>query len=70
MKEFTWRDGERTIRFGPGTAAGAADLVGDGYVLLTTARALQTAPQFAAGAAAVHDVPAGFVDEIAGALLD
>ena len=41
---FRWQDGERLVRFGRGTRAEAPDLVGDGYALLTTERAL--APRF------------------------
>lgn len=66
---FTWKDGERQIRFGRGSAAASADLLGAGYTLLSTERALQAAPGLAEGAAAVHHVPPGRVDEIAAALL-
>jgi alcohol dehydrogenase class IV len=70
---FTWRDGERTIRFGAGVAAGAAELLeqnGFGrFVLLTTERAGAAAPALAERAAAVLHVPAGKVDEISAALL-
>ena len=38
-RDFTWRDGERIVRFGRGALAEAPDLLGDGYVLLTTPRA-------------------------------
>ncbi len=68
-QEFTWRDGERTIRFGRGVAAQAAELLGEGYVLLTTARAQAALPGLASAAAEVVLVPAGRVDEIAGDLL-
>src|SRR5215207_2902516 len=67
---FTWRDGERTIRFGGGAAADAVEaLGGEGYALLTTERAAAMAPAIAEGAAAVHMVGAGLVDELAGDLL-
>jgi alcohol dehydrogenase class IV len=69
-EDFTWRDGERTIRFGRGAAAGAADLLGDGYLLLTTDRALAAAPQLAEPASAVVTVAAGRVDDVAGDLLE
>src|SRR3954467_12517773 len=62
---FTWRDGERTIRFGRGTIATAGELLGDGYTLLTTPRAEGVAPDVVAGARTVHHVRAGRVDEIA-----
>ena len=63
--EFTWQDGERTIRFGRGTVATAGELLGSGYTLLTTPRAERSAPDVVAAAAAVHHVRAGRVDEIA-----
>jgi alcohol dehydrogenase class IV len=67
---FTWRDGERTIRFGAGVAAEAVEtLGGEGYALLTTERAAAMAPAVVGGAAAVHMVGAGRVDELAGDLL-
>jgi alcohol dehydrogenase class IV len=67
---FTWRDGERTIRFGAGVAAEAVEtLGGEGYALLTTERAAAMAPTVVEGAAAVHMVGAGLVDELAGDLL-
>jgi alcohol dehydrogenase class IV len=66
---FTWQDGERRIRFGRGALAEAPDLLGDGYVLLTTERAAPSAPEVVARASAVHHVPAGQVDAIAGDLL-
>ena len=64
------RDGERTIRFGEGSAAEAPDLLrqaGFGrYTLLTTARAAGSAPL---EPASTLDVPHGLVDEISAALL-
>jgi maleylacetate reductase len=69
-ESFTMRDGERTIRFGEGSAAEAADLLRqggfDGYTLLTTERAAGSAPL--EPAATIH-VPPGLVDEIAASLL-
>jgi alcohol dehydrogenase class IV len=65
---FTWRDGERTIRFGRGALATAPELVGDRYTLLTTVRARAAAPDVAARAAHVHTIPAGRVDELAAGL--
>lgn len=70
QQRFTWQDGERTIRFGRGALADAPDSLAEGFTLLTTARARAMAPELTAGAAAVHEVPAGRVDELAGALLD
>jgi alcohol dehydrogenase class IV len=69
-RDFTWRDGERIVRFGRGALADAPDLLGDGYVLLTTPRAASGALAVVAGAAAVHHVPTGRVDEVAGDLLE
>src|SRR5919109_1220988 len=65
------RDGERTIRFGEGSAAEAPDLLRqggfDGYVLLTTERAAGSAPL--EPASTLH-VPHGLVDEISASLLE
>ncbi len=66
---FTWRDGERTIRFGRGVAADAPSLLGAGYPLLTTPRARAAAPDIAEAAAVARDVPVGRVDEVAALLL-
>ena len=49
--DFTWRDGERTIRFGRGALDDAPGLLGEGYLLLTTERALAAAPQLGERAA-------------------
>src|SRR5215207_7629584 len=67
-RDFRWQDGERLIRFGPGALAEAPELLGQGYVLLTTERALSQAPALAEPAAALHLVAPGRVDEVAGAL--
>ena len=66
---FSWKDGERTIHFGRGRLADAPGILGEGYTLLTTARARGDAPDVVARAAAVHDVPAGRVDDLASALV-
>ena len=68
--DFRWQDGERLIRFGRGALADAPDLLGEGYALLTTERALASAPRLADSAAAVHHVPPGRVDEVAAGLRD
>ena len=66
---FTWRDGERLIRFGRGTAAEAVELLGGaGYTLLTTERAAAAAPHVVEAAGAVHHVGHGLVEELAAAL--
>ena len=70
MAGFTWQDGERTIRFGRGAIEAADELLGDGYALLTTARAESSAPRVVERAAVVHHVGPGLVDELAAELLD
>jgi alcohol dehydrogenase class IV len=67
---FTWQDGERTIRFGRGSIRDAGELFGDSYTLLTTERAEQAAPVVVEGARAVHHVRPGLVDELAAELMD
>jgi alcohol dehydrogenase class IV len=67
-RDFRWQDGERLIRFGRGVLAEAPDILGDGYVLLTTERARDQAPELAEKAAAVHLVASGRVDDVAGEL--
>ena len=70
MSGFTWRDGERTIRFGRGVIAEAVEaLGGEGYALLTTERAAAMAPSVVEAAAGVHMLGDGYVDELAGDLL-
>jgi maleylacetate reductase len=70
-ESFTMRDGERTIRFGEGSAAQASDLLSahgfNRYTLLTTERAAGSAPL---DAEATLNVPPGLVDEISAALLE
>jgi alcohol dehydrogenase class IV len=70
---FTWRDGERTIRYGTGVAAQASALLAqngfEDFALLTTERASAAAPGLAQRASAVVRVPAGKVDEISASLL-
>jgi alcohol dehydrogenase class IV len=67
---FTWHDGDRIVRFGRGALADANTLLGDGYTLLTTQRAADSAPNVVANAQAVHHVPTGRVDDVAADLLD
>lgn len=68
-RSFDFRDGERTIHYGPGRAADAVSLLGGpGYALLTTERAAAAAPHVSDAAAVVHVVPGGRVDEIAAAM--
>lgn len=73
-EEFTWRDGERTIRFSDDAFAEVVDSLRwqgwDRYELLSTPRALSDSPvQLPGRAVAVHEVPAGAVNEISAALL-
>jgi alcohol dehydrogenase class IV len=72
-EDFTWRDGERTIRFGTGVAGSSADLLEqngfDRFALLTTERASAGVPGLADRASAVVHVPPGKVDEISASLL-
>src|SRR2546421_1424901 len=65
---FRWDDGDRVILFGPGALGDAPDLIAGDYVLLTTARGRQQAAELIQGAAAIHDVPGGRVDEVAAEL--
>jgi alcohol dehydrogenase class IV len=68
--DFTWRDGERLIRFGRGALADARELLGEGFLLLTTPRAAAQAPEVASLAGETRVVGPGRVDELAGDLLD
>ena len=72
-EDFTWRDGERTIRFGDGVAAEALGLLDangfERFVLLTTERAAGGLPELPERAVQMVSVPAGKVDEISAALL-
>ena len=67
--DFTWRDGDRTIRFGRGALDDAPGLLGDGYLLLTTERSATAAPAIAQAAAQTLNVAPGRVDDLAGDLL-
>ncbi len=67
--DFTWRDGDRTIRFGRGALDDAPGLLGEGYLLLTTERSAAAAPALVAAAATVLHVAPGRVDDLAGDLL-
>jgi alcohol dehydrogenase class IV len=74
-RQFTWRDGDRIVRFGPGLIGRSPELLAEhgwiGYELLSTERALAGAPAaLAENAGAVHEVPPGPVNEIAADLFD
>jgi maleylacetate reductase len=72
-EDFTWRDGERLVRFGPRVVEEAPALLEQrgftGFALLTTARAAAAAPGLREAAAVVLEVPQGRVDELAAMLL-
>jgi alcohol dehydrogenase class IV len=75
QREFTWRDGERTILFGGGRLRAATDALREHgwerYELLTTRRALAEAPvELADGAASVHEVAPGPVPEVSAEILE
>lgn len=71
-RDFTFRDGERTIRFAAGAAGAAPELLAanafEDYALLTTERASADAPAVVEGASAVLHVPQGPVPDIAAAV--
>jgi alcohol dehydrogenase class IV len=73
-EDFSWHDGERLIRFGPGVAAEADDLLArrgfEGYTLLTTQRALAGLPAVGEPAEVVFEVGPGKVDELSAGLLE
>jgi alcohol dehydrogenase class IV len=70
LTSFTWRDGDRLVRFGRGAVDEAVDLLGGpGFALLTTERWLEAAPHVAMAAAEVHMVGSGLIPDLAGDLL-
>jgi alcohol dehydrogenase class IV len=73
-RDFTWIDGERLVRFGTGALADAPVLLAsrgfEGYALLTTERAAESASALSSDAATVLHVPAGPVPEAAAAIRD
>ena len=73
-RDFLWRDGERIVVFRRGALAAAPQLLAEQgwrrFHLLSTERALATAPEGMRGdAAALHFVPPGGVPEAAAAIL-
>jgi alcohol dehydrogenase class IV len=74
-RDFTWRDGERTVVFKEGALAETPQLLSDGiwerFELVTTPRALGDAPlELAEQATAVHEVPRGPVPDAAATIID
>ncbi len=71
---FTWIDGERLIRYGPGVLEEAPGLLAErgfeSFALLTTERAAGDAAALAAAADVVLHVPSGPVPEAAAAVRD
>ena len=73
--DFTWRDGDRTIRFADGALADSPAALADAgwasYELLSTERALADAPEtLSDNASRVHRVSPGPVNETAAELFD
>ena len=73
--DFSWHDAERTIFFRAGIVAEAGEIVAAQrwrpYELLTTSRALNSAPvELPQRAEAMHRVPSGPVNEVAASLFD
>jgi alcohol dehydrogenase class IV len=70
--DFVWRDAGRTVVFRHGTVGRAAELLSEhgfpSFELLSTPRALATAPGLAAAADAVHEVGPGAVPDLAASL--
>lgn len=66
---FRHVDRDQTIVFGEGAVDTAADLIGEGFTLLTTARAAGAVPNVAERASVVIEVPQGQVDVVAAAVL-
>jgi alcohol dehydrogenase class IV len=74
-RDFTWRDGERTIVFRAGALSDSPEIlvgtVWERFELLTTTRALGAAPvDLAERASAVHQVEAGEVPFVAASIVD
>jgi alcohol dehydrogenase class IV len=74
-RDFTWRDGERTIVFRAGALADSPEILAGGiwerFELLTTTRALGAAPvELAERASVVHQVEPGEVPYAAASIVD
>jgi alcohol dehydrogenase class IV len=73
-RDFTWRDGERTIHFRAGVVSDSPEVLGGhgfaDYELLTTERAMGAASvALADDSAAFHSVPPGPVNEVAARMI-
>ncbi|MDE3070081.1 MAG: hypothetical protein KGJ43_05075, partial [Acidobacteriota bacterium] len=68
IASFNQIEPQRAIVFGPGAIERAAGLLGEGYTLLSTERALAGAPSVAERAGSVVEVPAGYVEVVAARL--
>jgi maleylacetate reductase len=70
-RSFTWRDGERLVRFGADALGEVQSLLAahgfEGYALLTTPRAAESAPSLTHAADSVLEVPRGPVPDAAAA---
>jgi alcohol dehydrogenase class IV len=69
MTSFTWKDGARTIHFGRGLRQSFGEHLDPGYALLWSRHGSEAVPELAERAETVHDVPPGFVDEVAAQLV-
>lgn len=73
-RDFTWRDAGRTVVLRRGAVAAAPALLEEhgvgSFQLLSTPRALAGAPELAAAASAVHEVPPGQIPDLAADLID
>jgi alcohol dehydrogenase class IV len=65
---FRHIEAARTIVFGPAALARSAELIGEGYTLLSTTRAAASAPEILERAATMIEVPAGQVELVAAQL--
>jgi maleylacetate reductase len=65
---FRHVESARTIVFGPAALASSAELIGEGYTLLSTTRAAASAPEVLRRAATMIEVPAGPVDVVSAQL--
>lgn len=67
-ERFRHIDAARTIVFGPGAVEDAEDLIGEGFTLLSTPRAMAAAPTVGKRAGVVVEVPGGLVEYVAAEL--